>query len=487
MRETGAATGKTKRWLKFLAGPLVMLVVLIAAVASVIYTQANKWPDLEDTQPMVPDPPGLPSDDMAWSHLQAAMHAADPDWEGKEAFRVDGPHPDWETSGWEINEAAQPHLDAALARPGLRIPVPARFLDDEPDLRPLFNIVRARLLRGGSRLDSGVAAEGLEDLTVGVLLGERLRHADGGFLGFLWYAVGIAHENLSLGQLHGAMGAGMLDDPELLRRLIEVLVTVDARPTGFRRALQCECVGQELLIKDLVVAPDDYPLRYPFHDENAYVAKVRVDCPKMVEAATGPYGSRPNPLEPVWSDDWTSHPGWALHLPTTRALLYMGPHGMYEGLFVGMAERTDRMLGERRGLILRAALRLHLLETGTPPETLAGLVPEQLEALPVDPFTGGNFGYDYGNAFQAAGLLLPGMPGTDRTLTNSLQRGVCKVACDGDPDCEARCTEGSEGDGPSPPEEEDLPEEDLRVLWSAGHGLKVKGKPGVNFELQWEL
>ncbi len=486
MQKTGVAPPK-RRWARFLVGPLALLLVLIAVVAAVFYTEASAWPDLEDTEPMVPDPPGLPNDDLAWSHLQAAMHAADPDWDGREAFQVDGPHPDWETSGWEINEAAQPHLDAALARPGLRIPVSASVMDKEPDLRPLFNIVRARLLRGGSRLDSGATAEGLEDLAVGVSLGERLRHVDGGFVGLLWYAVGIAHENYSLGQLHGAIGTGVLDEPELLRRLIEILVTVESRPTGFRRALQCECAAQELLIREAPVPAGAWPMGSPFHDEDAYVAKVRVDCVKMVDAATGPYGSRPSPLEPVWSEDWTSHPGWALHLPSTRVLLYQGLHGMYYGFFTSIAERTDRMLADRRGLILRAALRLHFLETGTLPETLAGLVPGQLEAVPVDPFTGEDFGYDQVNAFQSAGLLLPGMPGAEQTLTHSLQRAACEIACDGDTDCEARCAEGSEGDAPSPPEEEALPEEDLRVLWSAGHGLKVKGKPGVHFELQWEL
>ena len=78
MQKTGVAPPK-RRWARFLVGPLALLLVLIAVVAAVFYTEASAWPDLEDTEPMVPDPPGLPNDDLAWSHLQAAMHAADPD------------------------------------------------------------------------------------------------------------------------------------------------------------------------------------------------------------------------------------------------------------------------------------------------------------------------------------------------------------------------------------------------------------------------
>lgn len=58
---------------------------------------------------------------------------------------------------------------------------------------------------------------------------------------------------------------------------------------------------------------------------------------------------------------------------------------------------VDRMvleaLAEERGTMLIVALDSHRLQTGDFPEQLADLVPEVLEELPRDPYTGGDFGY----------------------------------------------------------------------------------------------
>ena len=108
--------------------------------------------------------PALPADDEAWTLIEAAagLHDDSLDWQAlwREVRALEGPPTPQHHANWKRDEAALGKIDAALARPGLSIPVPESATAALPDWIVYQFIVRAMCLRGWEQATAG-------DLTAG--------------------------------------------------------------------------------------------------------------------------------------------------------------------------------------------------------------------------------------------------------------------------------------------------------------------------------
>lgn len=86
----------------------------------------------------------------------------------------------------------------------------------------------------------------------------------------------------------------------------------------------------------------------------------------------------------------------------------------------------ERACGVRRGLILLGALRSHFLSTGSYPDSLADLVPDQLAELPADLYADGPFLYSRSPDGHSMALWGVGLDGIDnqRACPKGLMTGL---------------------------------------------------------------
>jgi len=351
----------------------------------------------------------LPADDEAWTLIEAAagLHDDSLDWKAlwRAVRALEGPPTPEQQANWKRDEAALAKIDAALARPGLSIPVPESATAALPDWIVYQFIVRAMCLRGWDKATAGDLTAGAQDMVAAAQLGERFQDTNTYLLPTM---VGIAIEGIAILELDRLFETIARDDRDAHLAAAQAFQGFSTPSQAVQRAWTAECTSIEALLRDLGTDPakalggGELPFTSPgsaedfagSYDADATVAWHQAYCDAMATAMAEPYVSRTAPApEALWPAK-----GQADN-PFGRQIM----QEIYDSSPIGYLEREERLQAQQGGHALTWAARAYVLDNdGKLPATAEALVPDYLSQLPDDPFADGPIKLDGDRVSSAA-------------------------------------------------------------------------------------
>ena len=288
------------------------------------------------------------------------------------------------------NRQALASWDAAAKMPDLQVPEVNSCEDLLPYLRVWRNLSQFASVRENYLLHSGLDKEAFDQMVSQFRLGRRMQNANGVLIVYL---VGTAVNNIGLTQMQRWVGKTHLDPRQLKDYIRELELQPDEEAAAFANSARAdyhEMIGtvdafRKGKIHD-VESGGYYPrpklLRpvlpvFNFNKTKALLAKPYL---VMVKAA-------PHSYNEVKLPDMDSQPGKVsliLSGNVVGQILYDMMAPAVEDILVKKSKGDVQLQATRTILALRAYQLTH----GHLPADLAALVPEFLEAVPVDDFDG---------------------------------------------------------------------------------------------------
>ena len=285
------------------------------------------------------------------------------------------------------NREALAGWDAAVKLPDFQIPEISSLNDMLPYLPGWKQMAQLAEVRENALLHNGQDKEAFDQILNHVRLGRRMQNSRGVLIVYL---VGTAVHNMGLNQLQHWAGKTHLTAEQLKGYILQLKPQPGEAATAFANAIRVE---HQMQINTLAAMRDGsmtnsvsggynprlwsvWPL-FSFSQTKALFAQGAL---KLVKAAPNPYGeaniaeleSRPRLASMALSGNWTG-----------QILYYMMMPALANSL--ERKSRNDVQLQATRTIL---ALRACQLTHGKLPADLNALVPEFLEALPVDDFDG---------------------------------------------------------------------------------------------------
>ncbi len=351
---------------------------------------SREWPLLADEPPLEVRAPPLPPDDLAWSLILEALERYDAENDDAQA-QLEAIGLPVNASLWAHQQVSLARLKQALEQPGLRTPYRESIDADFPDLFPLLSIARNQILRGWESAESGLMLEAVDDMLLADALGSRL--VDGSE-DLILVMIGLAISEIAQEELEELLTLVASGEPDVQARALAGLRDNRSRSTAATaRGVVRDCMLFEAMYRDLEAHPgrltseaslDGEDSTNPIqarlvalrYDADATIAQHRHVCRANVRRMEAPPYDRAGTYEPPLQASG------AYNDVGSTLLSLAAPD------YTRFADEERRGDARRSGLMVVAAARLHTLATGAPPTTLDALVPDYLDAVPVDPFTG---------------------------------------------------------------------------------------------------
>ena len=312
------------------------------------------------------------------------------------------------------NREALAGWDAAVKLPDFQIPEISSLNDMLPYLPGWKQMAQLAEVRENVLLHNGQDQEAFDQILNHVRLGWRMQNSRGVLIVYL---VGTAVHNMGLNQLQHWAGKTHLTAEQLKGYILQLKPQPGEATTAFANAIKVE---HQMQVNTLAAMRDGsmtnleaggynphlwsvWPL-FSFSQTKALFAQGAL---KLVKAAPHPYGeaniaeleSRPGLASMALSGNWTG-----------QILYYMMMPALANSL--ERKSRNDVQLQATRTIL---ALRAYQLTHGNLPADLSALVPEFLEAVPVDDFDGKPLRYSADrNIVYSVGKNLKDDGGDDR-------------------------------------------------------------------------
>ncbi|MFT5684545.1 MAG: hypothetical protein ACI8RZ_005486 [Myxococcota bacterium] len=383
-----------KRPLTIAAVVSLFLLLPLVGGAGLIWWQrgeaAKKWPTLDDEPPLVLKAPPLPEDEQAWSLVLEALEHYDADNDGaQEQLSAIGLPVN--ASLWAHQQVSLERIKQAMDRPSLRTPYRKHLEDDFPSLLPLMQVGRNQVLRGWESAESGLLTEAVDDMLLTDALGTRLID---GSEDLIIVMIGVALTEIALEELEELIVLLPPEEPGVLVHALAGLKSGYPRSTAAAaRGVARDCTMFETTYREFGDHPErlltessmdgettPYPIQSRIaalrYDADATIAQHRKVCRAAVSRMEAPPYDRASdyapPIQPsgVYND-------------IGSVLLSVGSPD-----YTRFVDQERSAVVRRSGLMVLTAARLYALNTGAQPATLDALVPDYLDAVPVDGFTG---------------------------------------------------------------------------------------------------
>lgn len=321
------------------------------------------------------------------------------------------------------NREALVGWDAAVKLPDFQIPEISTLNDMLPYLPGWKQLALLAEVRENVLLHNGQDTDAFDQILNHVRLGRRMQNSRGVLIVYL---VGTAVHNMGLNQLQHWAGKTHLSPEQLKGYILQLKPQPGDAATAFANAIRVE---HQMQINTLVALRDGrmtnsvsggyqphlwsvWPL-FSFSQTKALFAQGAL---KLVKAAPYPYReanitemeSQPGRTSMFLSGNWTG-----------QILYYMMMPALANSL--ERKSRNDVQLQATRTIL---ALRAYQLTHGNLPADLKALMPEFLDAVPLDDFDGQPLRYSAGKKIvYSVGKNLKDDGGDDRTLpADSSQR-----------------------------------------------------------------
>ena len=336
------------------------------------------------------DPPSPSPGRNAFRDLFEASRLLD--WPDEEAAsrvralaRFDGWDPDAARDLLERNREALDALGRALERSELEISTAELSIDPEGNEPPPFvlwrSLIELQNLRGALRLHEGDPEGALEDALSGLRLGSRLLSARGA--GLVHAMLGLALGRSALEQLEAQLGRASLRADAARRAIREI----ESAREGDAWARIWAYEYREM--RDALVSAFESSADGPWLP-SSYVLQPNRTLQSLADLFRR---QKSNSVLPC--DEMESISRDRTRSPLSRARLYLGPNSIGNILIEIAAPSYDgfhrnRCAFESRASAMQAAiaLRARLDARGELPAALEELVPELLDAVPLDGFRG---------------------------------------------------------------------------------------------------
>ena len=283
------------------------------------------------------------------------------------------------------NREAMVGWDAAGKLPSLQVPEISTVADIDvvPYLSDWKRLAMLAEVRENVLLHSGHDIEAFDQIVNHVQLGRRMQNSHGVLIVYL---VGAAVNNMGLGQMQHWVGKTHLTPEQLKNYILQLKPRPGEVATAFANSIKVEHqmqVATLAAMSDGRMDNDDFPrfgFVWPLFSFGQTKELFAQGALKLVKAAPHPYSeaniaemeSRPGLTSIALSGNWTGQVLYYMMMPALTASLATKSKG-------------DAQLQATRTIL---ALRAYQLTHGNLPADLNALVPEFLEAVPVDDFNG---------------------------------------------------------------------------------------------------
>jgi len=364
---------------------------LLLAAAGYFHMRDIPSAEDEDLQPIRQD---IPDEENAFSYwTRAAEKLYWPESEDVSGMAL-GEHWDEElaTRILERNEEALDLLEQALARGRCQVPVSDYMAEDIPSLLPLVRSAVLLLVRARALFNAGDESQAFEEAMKVVRLGQMLEGLGGSLV---HYFCGSLAKEMALGQLRG-FAATTHVEARVLKKYVDELRAYTADTNGLVNALRIEYQREAATLEKIQaggpIMEDQTlpgllfqrsgrrPIQFKLNKTKRIYAEVYRYWIRSVSRLYVDVGSGALPDSPLPEGPWA---------PVTLLL-----SGNATGIIVTITMPTWVHVCYRKSYenVLVAATRLLLamkayeLRTGDLPQSLQELVPDCIDAVPLDDF-----------------------------------------------------------------------------------------------------
>ena len=312
------------------------------------------------------------------------------------------------------NREALAGWDAAVKLPGLQVPEVSTTFDLMPYLADWRTLARLAEVRANALLHHGQDQEAFDQIVNHIRLGQRMQNSRGVLIVYL---VGTAVQGMGLNQMQHWAGKTQLTAEQLKSYILQLNPQPGVAGAALANSIKVEYQGQ---INTLAAMRDGRMTNsesggsqphlwsiWPFFSFSQTRALCFNGALALVKAAPHHY-SEANIVEMEWQPSRTS---LFLSGNVVGQILY---HMMKPALTSSLATKSknDVQLQATRTIL---ALRAYQLTHGNLPADLNALVPEFLEAVPLDDFDGKPLRYSAGKKIvYSVGKNLKDDGGDDR-------------------------------------------------------------------------